>query len=163
MFSLDDERWDVLKGGYRVSFDPRPWLGLLESGKDRSAVWEAFWENLHHHGDVGEASYATVPHMVRIYSKLGVFDWHAFAIVACIELCRGERDNPPLPRWLEEDYSRAIHELAETGISQFLQLKDVEDVRAVLSILAIAKGARLHAKFLLEFTDDELLELESKL
>ncbi len=163
MFSLDDERWDGLKGGYRVPFDPRPWLGLLESGKDRSAVWEAFWENLHHQGDVGEASYATVPHLVRIYRKLGIFDWSAYGIVACIELCRGERGNPPVPKFLEGDYSQAIQELAGIAMSQFALVAGSEDVRVLLSILALSKGARVHGKILFNYSDDELLELASKL
>jgi hypothetical protein len=163
MLPLDDERWNHLHGGYRIPFDPRPWIALLETGNDNRAVWEAFWENLHHQGDLGEASYATIPYVVRIYRRLGVFDWNAYAIVAIVELCRGERANPPVPAWLEEDYSCAIQELAETGAAQFSGLKTVEDVRAVLSILAIAKGARLHAKFLVGYDDAELLEMESKL
>jgi hypothetical protein len=150
-------------GGYRTPFDSRPWLAFLETGKDNAGVWKALWEDLHHQGDVGEASYVTVPHLVRIYRGLGQFDWNANPIVATVELCRGERDNPPLPKGVEEDYLRAIQQLAETGITQFHKLKEVEDVRAVLSILALAKGARAHAKFLLEYGEDELLEMESKL
>ncbi|HEY4053482.1 MAG TPA: hypothetical protein VGL74_07060 [Terriglobales bacterium] len=99
MLPLEDEKWSHMLGGYRTPFDPRPWLGLLEAGKDNAVVWKALWEDLHHQGDVGEASYATVPHLVRVYRGLGQFDWNAFAIVATIELCRGERDNPPLPKW----------------------------------------------------------------
>ncbi len=121
MLGLDDERWKELEGGYRVPFDPRPWLALLESGKDNEAVWEAFWENLHHQGDVGEASYATVPHLVKIYKQRGTFDWNAFAIVSCVDLCRESRSNPPLPGWLKDEYFVAIQELATVGIDQFSQ------------------------------------------
>jgi hypothetical protein len=64
---------------------------------------------------------------------------------------------------VEEDYFRAIQQLAETGIAQFHKLEEVEDVRAVLSILALAKGARAHAKFLLEYGEDELLHMQWKL
>jgi hypothetical protein len=163
MLALDDEKWRHMLGGCRRPFDPRPWLDLLETRKDNAAVWKAFWEELHHQGDVGEASYATVPHLVRIYRGLGQFDWNPYAIVALIELCRGERDNPPLPQWVNEDYLREIDQLAETGIAQFHQTKNLEDVRAVLSVLADAKGARVHAKFLIEYCEDELLEMESKL
>jgi hypothetical protein len=69
----------------------------------------------------------------------------------------------PSQKWVEEDYFWAIQQLAETGIAQFHKLKEVENVRAVLSILALAKGARAHAKFLVEYGEDELLEMESKL
>ncbi len=146
-----------------MPFDPRPWLTLLETGNDRGAVWETFWENLHHQGDVGEASYATVPHLVRIYRQLGIFDWNAYGIVTCIELCRGEGSNPAVPQFLEEDYFLAIQDLAGTAIAQFSLVKESEDVRSLLSILALSKGARVHAKFLFNYCEDKLLELESKL
>ncbi|HEY0686085.1 MAG TPA: hypothetical protein VGD45_27325 [Steroidobacter sp.] len=63
MMSLDDERWRQLKGGYRVTYDPSGALKLLESGVD---VWGELWDELHHQGDVDVASYAAVPHLVRI-------------------------------------------------------------------------------------------------
>jgi hypothetical protein len=163
MLSFEDPRWNFMLGGYRVPFDPRPWLSSLERGEDRKAVWEAFWEDLHHQGDVGEASYATVPYLVRIYRGLGVFDWNAYAIAGVIELCRGEGQNPPLPEFLQADYFRALQDLAAFGITQFSDARDPEDVRAILSILALAKGIRLHAKFLLEYGDDELKEMQDRL
>jgi hypothetical protein len=162
MLSLDDKRWSDLKGGYRTQFDPRPLLSALENDKDTKEVWHELWEELHHQGDVGEASYASVPHLVRIYRLRGVVDWNTYAIVAIIELARGEGKNPPVPQWLEEGYSRAIHELAEIGAAEVLQAKDLEDIRAILSILAISKGARTHAKFLLEYSAEELLDLETR-
>jgi hypothetical protein len=160
MLSLDDKRWSDLKGGYRTQFDPRLLLTALENNKDPKTTWDKLWENLHHQGDVGEASYAAVPHLVRIYRLTAVLDWNTYAIVAIIELARGRGKNPPVPEWLEEDYSRAIQELAEIGAADIKQAKDLEDVRAILSILAISKGARIHAKFLLNYSEEELLELE---
>jgi len=74
MLSLDDERWRTLEGGYRMPFDPRPWLERLATGKENDVVWHEFWEELHHQGDVGVASYATVLPLVQIYRQLGVFD-----------------------------------------------------------------------------------------
>jgi hypothetical protein len=160
MLSLDNKRWSDLKGGYRTQFDPRPLLTSLENKKDLKTTWDELWENLHHQGDVGEASYAAVPHLVRIYRLTGTLDWNTYAIVAIIELARGPGKNPPVPEWLEEDYSRAIQELAEIGAADIQQAKDLEGVRAILSILAISKGARIHAKFLLNYSEEELLELE---
>lgn len=162
MLSLDDERWTNLEGGYRMLFDPRPWLKRLSTGQENDAVWHEFWEELHHQGDVGEASYATVPHLVRIYRQLGVFDSNPYAIVTCIDLCRTERKNPPIPDWLKEDYLQAIYELAEYGLSQWKQAQSPEDVRAILGVLALSRNLRVHAKFLFDYTDDELLEMEWK-
>jgi hypothetical protein len=61
MLDLDDKRWEDLKGGYRIRFDPRPLLLKLESGTDSEVVWRELWGGLYHQGDVGEASYAAVP------------------------------------------------------------------------------------------------------
>ena len=117
MLSLEDKRWQNLEGGYHTSFDPRPLLSDLETKKNAKATWHELWEGLHHQGDVGAASYAAVPHLVRIYRKRGIIDWDTYAIVAVIELARDDGKNPKVPKWLENDYFRAIRELAEVGAS----------------------------------------------
>jgi hypothetical protein len=159
MLGLDDKRWQNLEGGYRTQFDPRPSLSKLDANKDTNAAWHDLWEGLHHQGDVGEASYAAVPHLVRIYRKGGAIHWNTYAIVAVIELARDDGRNPPIPGWLEEDYFQAIRELAERGAVEILQTTNPELVRAILSILAISAGARTHAKFLVNYSAEELLEM----
>jgi hypothetical protein len=160
MLSLNDKRWQNLEGGYRTQFDPRPSLSKLDTNKDTSAAWHDLWDGLHHQGDVGEASYAAVPHLVRIYRDAGVIEWNTYAIVAVIELARDASKNPPIPKWLEEDYFQAIRDLAELGSVQVLQTRNPEETRAILSILAISAGARTHAKFLVDYSAEELLEME---
>jgi hypothetical protein len=66
MLGFDDERWNHLTGGYKIPFDPRPSLRKLESQQDTPTAWEELWEQLHHQGDVGDASYAAVPELVSI-------------------------------------------------------------------------------------------------
>ena len=160
MFSLDDKRWQTLAGGYRVPFDPRPQLSKLGANNDTKAAWHVLWEELHHQGDVGEASYAAVPHLVRIYRQRGVVDWNTYALVAVIELARDSGKNPEVPEWLKKDYFRALRDLAETGAAEVLKAKDSEDIRAILSILAIAAGVRTHAKFIINYSAEELQEME---
>jgi hypothetical protein len=160
MLNLDDERWKSLSGGYRTKFDPRPLLSKLESGEDATVAWHDLWERLHHQGDVGEASYAAVPHLVRIHRQRGVVDWNTYGLVAVIELARTEMQNPPIPDWLEKDYFRAIRELAEIGSVEFWRGTNPEEIRAILSILALARDARITARFLLEYSEEELLEME---
>lgn len=89
---------------------------------------------------MGEASYAAVPHLVRIYRKGGVIERNTYAIVAVIELARDSGKNPPIPKWLEEGYFQAIRDLAELGAAEVLQTKNPEEIRAILSILAISAG-----------------------
>jgi hypothetical protein len=160
MLSFNDERWERLTGGYKVPFDPRPSLRQLESQQDTAAAWEELWEELHHQGSVGVASYAAVPELVRIHRMGGATDWNLYAIVAIIELARTESGNPEVPEWLREDYLRSIQELAQMGTMEILPAEDTETKRAILGVIAIAKGLRTHAKFLVEYTEDELLEME---
>ena len=162
MLGLDDGRWGNLTGGYRTRFDPRPLLARLETEEDAAIAWHGLWNELHHQGDVGDASYAAIPHLVSIHRKRGVVDWNTYAIVAVIELARTERNNLELPKWLEEDYFRAIGELAEIGATEILHTKEPEAVRAILSVIALAKGLRTHGRFLVEYSEGELLDIESR-
>ena len=65
-----------------------------------------------------------------------------------------------LPKWLKEDYLQAIRDLAEVGTAEVLKAKNSEDIRAILIILAIAADARTHGKFLINYSAEELLEME---
>jgi len=163
MLSLNDSRWLNLTGGYKTRFDPRPLLGRLENDKETTAAWHGLWEELHHQGNVGDASYAAVPHIVAIHRKRGVADWNTYAIVACIESARTERKNPKVPKWLEKDYFRSIEELAEIGIAEISRTDEPKAVRAILSIVAITKGLRAHGRFLVDYAEDELLDMESRM
>jgi hypothetical protein len=162
MLSLDDERWNNLTGGYRMKCDPRPLLSKLESGRDTNSTWHRLWDHLHHQGDVGEASYAAVPHLVRIYRSHSAPDWNTYAIVAIIELARQRGSNPAVPNWLQDDYFAAIHELAKIGAAEVLTATDAEACRAILGVIAIAKGLRTQGRFLIQFSEDELLDMESQ-
>jgi hypothetical protein len=162
MLNLEDSRWTELLGGYRLPFDARPLLSRLETEHDITSVWHELWGELYHQGDVGEASFAAVPHLVRIHRKRGIVDWNTYAIVAIIELARTEDKNPDVPKWMEESYFRAIRELAELGTAEIWRTEEPESVRAILSILAIDKGLRTHGRFLVNYSEEELLEIESR-
>src|SRR5229473_4222271 len=151
MLNLDDSRWGDLRGGYKMRCDPRPLLEKLENGQNMEATWHELWDDLHHQGDVGEASYAAVPHLVRIYRNHGTPDWNTYAIVAVIELARDKGNNPAVPKWLEQGYFSAIQELATIGAAEVLGAKDPEALRAILGFIAIAKNLRTHGRFLVEF------------
>lgn len=156
---LNDPRWADLNGGHGRPFDPRPALRRLEDGSDVPAAWRQLWDGLHHQGDVGEASYASVPHLVRIHQVRGVLDWNTYAIVATIDLARDRRANPPVPSWLRSEYSSAIERLAELALRELPRVTDRETTRSMLSILAIWRGARTYGRVLAELSEDELLEL----
>ena len=143
-----------------MPFDPRPSLHNLESNVHAKEAWHELWEELHHQGDVGEASYAAVPHLVRIHGERKPDLWNTYALVAVIELARGKGKNPEVPEWLKEEYFSAIQDVAKLASTEILRAKDPEDVRAILSIIALAKGARTHARFLLEYSEEEMIAFE---
>jgi hypothetical protein len=157
---LSDPRWISLDGGRRLPFDPRPALRRLEGGVDVPAAWGELWDGLHHQGDVGEASYASVPHLVRIHQARGVLDWNTYALVATIDLARDRRRNPQVPSWLDAEYVSAINHLAELGLREFPRATDQAAVRSILAVLAIWKSARVHGRALVELSEDELRELD---
>jgi hypothetical protein len=161
MLSLNDERWSQLKGGRRTTCDPRPLLAKLESGEDKEAVWHSLWDELHHQGDVDDASYASVPHLVRIYRHHAAADWNTYAIVATIDLARTKKSNPEVAEWLRDAYYEAIKNLAEIGMKEIASAQDQYHLRGILSVIALQRGARTYARFVLEYSEKELIEIES--
>jgi hypothetical protein len=130
---------------------------------DVSAAWNALWDGLHHQGDVGEASYASVPHLVRIHLARRVLDWNTYALVATIDLARDRHRNPPVPSWLDAEYAGAINHLAELALREFPRATDQTAVRSMLAVLATWKSARVHGRALVGLSEDELLELDARL
>jgi hypothetical protein len=155
MLRLDDPRWTTLRGGYRVSYDPRGALAALEQGSEVNSAWQELWNELHHQGDVGEASYAAIPHLVRIHRKRGVLDPNTYALTATIEDVRRNPGNPAIPSWLLDDYDSALHQLVELGLNDFRHAKEPELVSGILAILAMTKGQLLLSRFAVSYTDDE--------
>ncbi|MBE9552589.1 MAG: hypothetical protein IMF05_03900 [Proteobacteria bacterium] len=158
MLDLDDPRWNELKGGYRVLYDPRSALSTLESNSDDEEAWSEFWNNLHHQGDVDEASYAVVPHLVRIF-KDRRRNWQFYALITTIEVERHKDRNPPLPDWLAKSYEEAIRSLRALVADDLL--KDLDDLffQALYGAIAAARGNLVRAELMGSFTDDELQEM----
>ena len=46
------------------------------------------------------------------------------------------------------------------GTEDILSAEESEAKRAILGVIAIAAGVRTHGKFLVEYSEDELLEME---
>jgi hypothetical protein len=162
MLSFEDPRWNKLEAGYRTPIDLRPLLQRLESDRDRKATWHEVWEELYHQGDVGEGSFAAVPHLVRIHRLHGAPDWNTYALAAAIELARGKGGNPDVPDWTREAYDEALRDLGQIGLKELPLASDQETVRSILGILAIVHGARTYGRILVEFSEDEVLELEEQ-
>ncbi|GLH79001.1 hypothetical protein SSBR45G_39100 [Bradyrhizobium sp. SSBR45G] len=155
--ALSDTRWASLMGGYRVPYDPRPALRRLEQG-DASA-WDELWNELHHQGDIGEASFAALPGLVRIHQQRGIADWNTYAIAAIIELARDGTRNPPIPDDLKPCYEAAWRHLADIGLRELVAADDPVLVNGILGVIAIAKGQRTIGRLAIMYTEDERIDL----
>ncbi|MGA2257068.1 MAG: hypothetical protein ABSG53_20645 [Thermoguttaceae bacterium] len=154
MIPLDDPKWKDLKGAYGIPYDPSPDLLRLERGED---VWDTLWEELHHQGDVGEASYAAVPHLVRIAKGARSRDWNFYGLISTIEIERHRKSNPSLPKWLAEGYKVAWNELLALALDDLLRVSDPLTVQSILGAVALAKGA-LKLGAMLSYSDQSEIE-----
>jgi len=163
MIKLDDPIWDTFIGGYRLPYNASMRLQELENGSsDTEEIWEEFWNELHHQGDIDIASYAVVPHLVRICITRNLMDRNIFSLVAVIEKCRVFGKNPSLPKWLESDYHSAIKKLAELGARNFSQDWSKELTQSFLAVAAFAKDFPNTGHMLIEFSDDEMKDVLGK-
>ena len=138
---LDDPRWADLKGGYRLPYDPRAALTAISMPFTAAAGWAELWQNLHHQGDVGEASYAAVISIADVAARQENPDWNAYAIAAVIERCRPDQRNPALPAWLIDDYADALSRLLKSAV---LHLQNAEEETLVSSLIAFIAEHKGH-------------------
>jgi hypothetical protein len=76
--------------------------------------------------------------------------------------CPRRKQKSSSPGVVRKGYSDALHDLAVIGATELPQTKDPETIRAILSILAISKGARTYGRMLLNYSEEELLDFEMR-
>src|SRR5437867_10950366 len=103
---IEDTRWKTLKSAYRSTYDPRGVLRQLAE-QPSEAAWNELWNELHHQGDVDDASYAAVPVLAEIHRNSRALGWNVYALCAAIETERHRKANPPLPKWVQDEYESA--------------------------------------------------------
>jgi hypothetical protein len=160
MIQLDDERWKEFDGGYRMPYDASVPLRRLEQAStpdEIDAIFAELWNELHHQGDIGLASYFAVPHLIRIAKEKRLFNFNVFGLVATIEIER-HKDNPPLPKEFEAEYLQSlkegIPELVKVGLTKEW---DLTLASTVLSALAASKGYITMADAISKMEDKELI------
>ena len=155
MLSLDDPAWRLLEGGYHAPYDASLALRRLEAGEN---AWDELWHELHHQGRVGQASYAAVPHIVRIASLQRRGDWQPYALVSVVEVERHSKTNPPIDPTLEAAYARAIQELGELALSELRDTTDPLVIRSALGAIALSKRLPKIGAFLAMEDESEIDE-----
>jgi hypothetical protein len=130
-------------------------LRCLENNINVEEAWNELCTELHHQGDVGEASYATVPLLARVHATRGVPDWNTYALAVMIEEARGSCRNPPLPAWLEAAYRAAWRELAELALRDLKDATDPNLVSFAIAAIAVGKGQLALGRIAAMFSEDE--------
>ena len=138
--SPEDKTWTQLLGGYRLPYDPREAVESLKTPARRQAAWEELWNELHHQGDVGEASYVAIPLLVQVRSQCPDLGWQFYSLCVTVETERNRKKNPPLPPWLAQDYEEAWKAILALALTDLRTSTDSLLTRAALSAVAVAKG-----------------------
>ena len=143
VLSLDSPKWSQLKHAYGAASDTPDLLRRLEelpSSDSDNEPWLSIWSSLAHQGDVYSASFAAVPHVVRILAqdpaKAG---FPHFQFPAWVEICR-QKKSAPIPEELEVAYFAALAQLPSLVAATARRRWDATFLCCALSAIAAAKG-----------------------
>lgn len=118
MLSLDDKEWLELEDAYGSAQNIPSLLSAVEADPSpkRNAEqepWFSLWSALCHQDTVYSASFAAVPHLLRIASAASwPFAWDLIGLSICIEIAR-VRDSVEIPSNLEPEYTAALRQLPD--------------------------------------------------
>ena len=124
---LDNIIWRKLQGGYKMVYDAsRPLKKLKAANRqdEMNAIFDELWENLHHQGDVGTASYLAVPHLVEICIEKKSLDWNFIGLCVLIENSRLQEHNPELPDEFQDIYFEGLSRLENYLLLNFKNITD---------------------------------------
>ncbi len=162
LLAPDDPKWAEYRGGYRRPVSGlAPFLEKLLSLEVQEDDWNVLWDDLHHQGDVGEASYAVVPYLAEYAKSAPRIAWHAFWFPAIVELERTEHGNPEVPDEIRESYFASLQALPEIALTRGTNVWDEYCFEPVMTCLALSLGRREHARVYSELTDSVIQELFS--
>lgn len=160
VLSLDDRDWGRLEHAYGPASDIPDLLRQLErdtrpTAKSQAEPWHSLWSSLCHQDKVYTASYATVPHIVRIcLDARGPIDFCFFQLPACVEIARANGRGPPIPAALSAPYDTALRQLHECAFKHAADEWDQSMALCVTAALAVAKGQIIVAEAIINLDSD---------
>ncbi|MBK7691925.1 MAG: hypothetical protein IPJ31_12705 [Bacteroidetes bacterium] len=158
---LDDPIWLKLEGGYRIPYDVSVPLKQLISTDDSKIISDTFaelWDNLHHQGDVGLASYLAVPQLVTICIDRKSLDWNFVGLCVIIENRRQEENNPKLPEEYQYLYLNALNNLESYLLANFKSITNETTLRLTLALFATLNGQANLGKAIENLDEDIMKE-----
>ena len=159
MITIEDDRWAALEGGYRTAYDGRPVLRQLAKSMADPEAWKEVWNNLHHQGDVGVASYAAVVVMAELQSTSDHVHWNFYSFASAVETEGHKSSNPEVPAWLATDYCNAWKSIRNLASRDIQRTNDELVVRSIIGALALASGHLKLGALIADLDGSELDEL----
>lgn len=146
MLSLDSPEWGSIRHCYHEASDIPDMLRQLEADprpkkEYNDEPWFSLWSSLCHQDDVYPASYAAVPHFVRIaLAAKGPIASDFFFLPACIEIARVDEGGPAIAPELEKPYFEALSRLPECAYRHATYPWNDDMTQCVVTAIAIAKN-----------------------
>jgi hypothetical protein len=156
----DDSAWSKLNHAYGSASDIPELLRQLAEDpapnpKPEGEPWFTLWSSLCHQGDVYQASYAAVPHIVAIArTSPGALDFSFFQLPAAIEIARNNGRGPEVSAELSAPYFESISQLGFEVVRRIGEPWDQPTLLSALSVLAITKCDYKVAEAIFNFDDD---------
>src|SRR5207244_1636386 len=108
--------------------------------EESQIIFDELWDNLHHQGEVGLASYLAVTALIEICMDKKSFDWNFIGLIITIENARIRGKNPELPLEFDDLYFGSIVKFEDYLHSNFKSITDSSALRMALALFATANG-----------------------
>ena len=165
MLSLNDRvSWSALSDAYGSATAIPSLLieaEVLPEDTGGNEPYFSLWSALCHQGDVYTASYAALPHLVRIVDENpNRFRWTLLALVEAIESARLQGRGPAITDHLREAYKTAIKKIHAVAARLMDTIEPTElELRTILSACASAKGFVQLTEAINELTPENIVRL----
>lgn len=155
--ALDSPRWGELEHAYGQASDIPDLLRQLEtlpSGGNNDEPWFSLWSALAHQGDVYSATFAAVPHVVRVLATSPRTAGIAYFQFPAVAEAWRQQKNVAIPDDLRAHYLAALAALPSLVALAAEREWDGEFLACALSAIAAAKGFGNVAEAVVEMTPD---------
>ena len=157
MLALESNRWSELHHAYGAASDIPALLSQLSTlpeSKGEAEPWFSLWSALAHQGDVFDASFAAVPHVVSAAEANPLqADYVYFQFPAWVEICR-KKQELDVPGELSVAYFDALAKLPSLVAAASAREWDADFLQCALSAIAAAKGQPLVAEAVQELSPE---------
>lgn len=157
MLSLESNRWSELQHAYGDASNIPALLSQLinlPSSNGDAEPWFSLWSALAHQGDVYDASFAAVPHVIHAAASNPLkADAVYFQFPAWVEICR-KKNGLELPRELSQAYLDALSRLPSLVAQAAAREWDADFLQCALAAISAAKGQTVIAEAALELSPD---------